>query len=110
MPHVRGTVSMARAQDEDSANSQFFIVFYPRFGLDRNYTNFGRVISNMAAVDAIQRGEPPEHPTYIAQASIASDNKPPKFTAPEKLPQTAANAVAAPAPADGAALSQSEGQ
>jgi peptidylprolyl isomerase len=109
MPHVRGTVSMARAQDEDSANSQFFIVFYPRFGLDRNYTNFGRVISNMAAVDAIHRGEPPADPTYIAQASIASDNKPPKFTAQEKLP-AAASAIAAPTPADGAALSQSEGQ
>jgi peptidylprolyl isomerase len=107
MPHVRGTVSMARAQDEDSANSQFFIVFYPRFGLDRNYTNFGRVISNMAAVDAIHRGEPPADPTYIAQASIASDHKPPKFTAPEKLP-VAANDNPAPTAADGAALSQSE--
>jgi peptidylprolyl isomerase len=109
MPHVRGTVSMARAADEDSANSQFFIVFYPRFGLDRNYTNFGRVISNMAAVDAIHRGEPPADPTYIAQASVASDHKPPKFTAPEKLP---ASDIPAPAPggADGAALSQSEGQ
>jgi peptidylprolyl isomerase len=107
-PHVRGTVSMARAEDPDSANSQFFIVFYPHLTLDKKYTNFGRVISNMAAVDAIQRGEPPSNPTYIAQASIASDNKPPKFTAPEKLPQTAA--LAAPAPADGAALSQSEGQ
>ena len=109
MPHVRGTVSMARAADEDSANSQFFIVFYPRFGLDRNYPNFGRVISNRAAVDAIHRGEPPADPTYIAQASIASDHKPPKFTAPEKLP---ASAIPAPAPggADGAALSQSEGQ
>jgi len=76
MPHLRGTVSMARAQSEDSANSQFFIVFYPRFSLDRNYTNFGRVISNMAAVDAIQRGEPPANPTRILQASIAADNKP----------------------------------
>ena len=74
LPHVRGTVSMARAQDEDSANSQFFIVFYPRFALDRNYTNFGRVISNMTAVDAVQRGEPPANPTRILQASIASDN------------------------------------
>jgi cyclophilin family peptidyl-prolyl cis-trans isomerase len=108
MPHIRGTVSMARAQDEDSANSQFFIVFYPRFGLDHNYTNFGRVISNMAAVDAIHRGEPPADPTYIAQASLASDNKPPKFTAQEKLP-VAANAPATPTPADGAALSQAEG-
>jgi peptidylprolyl isomerase len=109
MPHVRGTISMARAQDEDSANSQFFIVFYPHLSLDRNYTNFGRVIANMAAVDAIQRGEPPENPTYIAQASLASEHKPPKFTAPEKLPQAAA-ATPTPSAADGAALSQSEGQ
>lgn len=77
MPHVRGTVAMARAASEDSANSQFFIVFYPRFSLDQRYTNFGRVISNMAAVDAIHRGEPPEDPTRILQASIASDNLPP---------------------------------
>ncbi len=74
LPHVRGTVSMARAEAEDSANSQFFIVFYPRFALDRRYTNFGRVISNMTAVDAIQRGEPPQNPTRILQASIAADN------------------------------------
>jgi len=76
LPHVRGTVSMARANEEDSANSQFFIVFYPRFALDRNYTNFGRVISNMPAVDAITRGEPPANPTRILQASIAADGKP----------------------------------
>ena len=63
----------------------------------------------MAAVDAIHRGEPPADPTYIAQASIASEHKPPKFTAKEKLP-VAANAPAAPTPADGAALSQSEGK
>ena len=67
---------MARAQDEDSANSQFFIVFYPRFMLDRTYTNFGRVISNMAAVDGIARGEPPAEPTSILQATIAADNVP----------------------------------
>jgi peptidylprolyl isomerase len=76
LPHVRGTVSMARAQSEDSANSQFFIVFYPRFALDRNYTNFGRVISGMDGVDTIVRGEPPADPTRILQASIASDNVP----------------------------------
>lgn len=74
LPHVRGTVSMARANEEDSANSQFFIVFYPRFSLDQNYTNFGRVISNMPAVDAIERGQPPAEPTRILQASIAADN------------------------------------
>ena len=76
MPHIRGTVSMARAASEDSANSQFFLVFYPRFSLDKKYTNFGRVISNMPAVDAIQRGEPPANPTRILQASMAADNLP----------------------------------
>jgi peptidylprolyl isomerase len=85
MPHVRGTVSMARANDDDSANSQFFIVFYPRFALDRKYTNFGRVISGMGAVDEIQRGEPPADPTKILQASIAADGKaPPVIAAPAK--------------------------
>jgi len=82
MPHVRGTVAMARAQTEDSANSQFYLMFYPRFALDKRYTVFGRVIGNMAAVDAIERGEPPENPTYIVQASIAADGKTQKFAAP----------------------------
>jgi peptidylprolyl isomerase len=82
LPHVRGTVSMARASDKNSANSQFFIMFYPRFSLDRNYTNFGRVIAGMDGVDAITRGEPPADPTFIVQASIAADNKPQKFAAP----------------------------
>lgn len=88
MPHVRGSVSMARAQDENSANSQFFIVFYPRFALDRNYTNFGRVIGNMAAVDAITRGEPPANPTRILQASIAADGKPQALPQPDRPAQT----------------------
>ncbi len=82
MPHVRGTLSMARANEEDSANSQFFIVFYPRFSLDKRYTNFGRVIENMAAVDEINRGEPPQNPTRILQASMLIDGKPQMFPAP----------------------------
>lgn len=82
-PHIRGTVSMARANEEDSANSQFFIVFYPRFSLDKRYTNFGRVIDNMDGVDEITRGEPPANPTRILQASIAADNKPQVFPQPE---------------------------
>ena len=86
MPHIRGTLSMARAASEDSANSQFFIVFYPRFSLDKKYTNFGRVISNMAAVDAINRGEPPANPTRILQASLASDNKPVPAPMPAAAP------------------------
>jgi cyclophilin family peptidyl-prolyl cis-trans isomerase len=91
MPHVRGTLSMARAAEEDSANSQFFIVFYPRFSLDKKYTNFGRVIENMEAVDAITRGEPPENPTFIVQASIAADGKappPPPAPVAEDAPVT----------------------
>ncbi|EAQ30068.1 peptidyl-prolyl cis-trans isomerase [Erythrobacter sp. NAP1] len=87
MPHVRGTLSMARATDEDSANSQFFIVFYPRFSLDKRYTNLGRVIENMKAVDDINRGEPPQNPTRILQASLASDNKPPVSAAPAAQPE-----------------------
>lgn len=75
-PHVRGTVSMARTNDPDTANSQFFIMFYPRFALDNKYTNFGRVISGMDTVDAIVRGEPPQNPTRVVQASLASENKP----------------------------------
>ncbi|MXO71695.1 peptidylprolyl isomerase [Alteraurantiacibacter buctensis] len=92
MPHVRGSVSMARlGNDENSANSQFFIVFYPRFSLDRNYTNFGRVISGMDAVDAIERGEPPANPTRILQATIAADNIPQLMpTAPRPLSQAPA--------------------
>ena len=97
MPHVRGTVAMARAADENSANSQFFIVFYPRFSLEQKYTNFGRVISNMAAVDAIQRGEPPQNPTRILQASIASDGKPaPVNTAPRAADEISVDDLNAP--------------
>ncbi|MHA7818228.1 MAG: peptidylprolyl isomerase [Erythrobacter sp.] len=92
MPHVRGTVSMARATDENSANSQFFIVFYPRFNLDKRYTNFGRVIANMSAVDEINRGEPPQNPTRILQASLASDNRP--QPAPQAAPEPDADITA----------------
>jgi cyclophilin family peptidyl-prolyl cis-trans isomerase len=76
MPHLRGTVSMARAQSEDSANSQFFILFLPRMQLDKKYTVFGRVIEGMQYVDAIPLGEPPANPAVIVQASIESDGKP----------------------------------
>lgn len=76
VPHLRGTVSMARTQDPNSANSQFFIVFYPRLSLDNSYTNFGRVIDGMQYVDAINRGEPPANPSRILQASLKSQNKP----------------------------------
>ena len=82
-PHLRGTVSMARTNEPDTANSQFFICFQPRFSLDKKYTVFGRVTSGMQFVDAIERGEPPLNPSKVTQASIASDDvAPPAFAAP----------------------------
>ena len=84
LPHVRGAVSMARTNEPDSANSQFFIMFQPLLRLDRTYTVFGRVMSGMQWVDAIERGEPPANPSRILQASIGADNKaPPAFPAPK---------------------------
>lgn len=76
LPHVRGAVSAARAEDENSANSQFFIMFAPRLQLDQKYTVFGRVIDGMNYVDAIPRGEPPAEPARIVHAYIAEDNPP----------------------------------
>jgi len=57
LPHGRGTLSMARSSDPDSANSQFFICFKPAPFLDRQYTVFGKVIEGMENVDKIKRGD-----------------------------------------------------
>jgi peptidylprolyl isomerase len=92
VPHLRGTVSMARTDDPNSANSQFFIVFYPRMALDHKYTVFARVIAGMDSVDTIVRGEPPTNPTKVVQASIAADNKPrPAPPAPAAAPAITAD-------------------
>ena len=56
LPHVRGTLSMARSNNPDSANSQFFICFANSSFLDRNYSVFGRVVKGMEFVDLIKRG------------------------------------------------------
>ncbi|WP_226896027.1 peptidylprolyl isomerase [Polymorphobacter sp. PAMC 29334] len=76
LPHVRGAVAMARASDNDSANSQFYICLAPALKLDRSYTVWGRVTSGMEYVDAIEKGEPPANPSKIVHASIGSDNYP----------------------------------
>ncbi len=73
MPHMRGVTSMARAQDPNSANSQFFIVLAPSQFLDGQYTAWGRVSAGMEFVDGIAKGEPPANPTKIVHASIAAD-------------------------------------
>ena len=57
IPHLRGTLSMARSSDPNSANSQFFICFQPAPFLDRQYTVFGKVLEGMEYVDQIKRGE-----------------------------------------------------
>lgn len=57
LPHERGTLSMARSQDPNSANSQFFICFKEASFLDRQYTVFGKVIEGMDLVDKIKRGD-----------------------------------------------------
>ena len=57
LPHNRGTLSMARSQDPNSANSQFFICFQPAPFLDRQYTVFGKVLEGMEYVDKIKRGD-----------------------------------------------------
>ena len=58
LPHERGTLSMARSSDPNSANSQFFICFDSAPHLDRQYSAFGKVIKGMEFVDKIKRGDP----------------------------------------------------
>ncbi|MGD9846189.1 MAG: peptidylprolyl isomerase [Variibacter sp.] len=71
-PHVRGTVSMARAQNPDSGDSQFFICFDDATFLDGQYTAWGNVIEGMENVDKIKRGEPVRDPDKIIKASMAA--------------------------------------
>ncbi|WP_428481940.1 peptidylprolyl isomerase [Pyruvatibacter mobilis] len=72
-PHTRGTCSMARAADPDSADSQFFICFQESSWLDGQYTVWGQVTDGMDHVDTITRGEPPANPDKIEKAVIAAD-------------------------------------
>jgi len=103
LPHLRGTVSMARTDAPDSANSQFFICFLPVMKLDGKYTVFGRVTEGMAYVDKIERGEPPATPSKIVHAWMMGDgpNAPDVPLPGLSLPATPARtqgAVPAPAP------------
>jgi len=80
-PHVRGTVSMARASDPNSADSQFFICFAPAPFLDGQYTVWGRVVSGMEFVDNIKAGSQynngaVSNPTKIMRMRVAKDVKP----------------------------------
>jgi len=70
--HVRGTVSMARAQNPDSADSQFFICFADSPWLNGQYTVWGKVTAGMENVDKIKRGEPVSNPDRIISAKLAA--------------------------------------
>lgn len=72
-PHLRGVCSMARAQDPNSADSQFFICFGGTTFLDGQYTVWGKVTSGMEHVDRIKRGEPVDNPDKIVSMRVAAD-------------------------------------
>ena len=73
--HVRGVCSMARAQNPNSANSQFFICFDDATFLDKQYTAWGKVIEGMDNVDKIKRGEPVANPDKMTSLKVAADVK-----------------------------------
>ncbi|BCA63155.1 peptidylprolyl isomerase [Sphingomonas sp. HMP9] len=70
-PHVRGVCSMARTNQPDTANSQFFIVFDDARFLDKQYTVWGEVTDGMDLIDALPKGEPPRAPGKIVKARAA---------------------------------------
>jgi len=72
-PHKRGTCSMARTMDPNSANSQFFICYGDQGFLDGQYTVWGQVIDGMDAVDALKQGEPVQDPDQILSMRVAAD-------------------------------------
>ena len=72
-PHRRGACSMARSQNPNSANSQFFICFAPCDFLDGQYTVWGQVVESMEHVDRLKRGEPVGNPDRIVKMQVAAD-------------------------------------
>jgi peptidylprolyl isomerase len=74
-PFKRGTIGMARAQSNDSANSQFFICFAEASFLNNKYTVIGDVVAGMDVVDKLNKGEPPANPDKMVKVQVASDVK-----------------------------------
>ena len=72
IPHLRGTLSMARSQDPNSANSQYFICFKAAHSLDRQYTVFGKVIGGMENVDKIKKGDKNRNGSVVNPDKIIS--------------------------------------
>ena len=71
--HVRGTVSMARSNDPNSGDSQFFICFAEAPWLNKQYTVWGQVVEGMENIDAINKGEPPRQADTITSVRVAAD-------------------------------------
>lgn len=78
----RGTVGMARSQNPNSGNSQFFICFSDCSFLNNQYTVWGQVVEGMDVVDKITRGEPPANPDKIVKVTVVADEKPTAAAAP----------------------------
>ncbi len=97
LPHMRGAMAMARSQDPNSANSQFYIMLSADLSIDRKYTVIGRVVSGMDAVDRIAVGEPPADPTKIVRAWLDGP-----LPAPAVQPATEAPAAEEPVKTDAA--------
>lgn len=104
LPHLRGSVSMARTDQPDTANSQFFICFQPTVRLDGKYTVIGRVTAGMQFVDAIKRGDPVEgrvtdEPSKIVRAWIEADGaNAPRVALVVPIPAVAPPPTTAPVP------------
>ena len=75
VPFTRGVIGMARTNDPDSANSQFFIMFDEGAFLNGQYTVVGQVVEGMEHVDAIEKGEPPSNPDRIVSLKVAADGQ-----------------------------------
>ena len=72
-PHVRGVCSMARTSNPNSANSQFFICFDDARFLDKQYTEWGKVVEGMENIDKVKRGEPVRDPDRITSMRVQAD-------------------------------------
>jgi peptidylprolyl isomerase len=98
-PHMRGTVSMARAEDDDSADSQFFICLKPSPDFNRRYTVWGKVIRGMEFVNGIEAGDTESghvsNPDHIISMRIEGD--PPKPAAAAKSPEKPLKPAKSPA-------------
>lgn len=93
LPHLRGAMAMARAEQPDSANSQFYIMLSPNLTLDHRYTVVGRVIAGMGNVDRIEKGEPPLNPSRMTRVYFGAPPADASLPAPSA---TIAPRVAAP--------------